>query len=105
MNHHLVFSPLVLNLRLTRRPDGRLGQSREMAFLIAVTVQLFIVPQILLAPGTLVWLLWLLNREECGAELVVSLLAIQRNAGLEGNLLSVCYIQECCCGCFGYDPA
>ena len=22
MNHHLVFSPLILNLRLTRRPDG-----------------------------------------------------------------------------------
>ena len=66
MNHHLVFSPLVLNLRLTRRPDGRLGQSREMAFLIAVTVQLFIVPQILLAPVTLVRLLWSLNREELG---------------------------------------
>ena len=77
MNHHQVFSPLVLNLRLTRRPDGRLGQSREMAFLIAVTVQLFIVPQILLAPVTLVWLLWLLNREECGAEPVVSLLATE----------------------------
>ena len=86
MNHHLVFSPLVLNLRLTRRPDGRLGQSREMAFLIAVTVQLFIVPQILPAPVTLLRLLWLLNREECGAELVV----LQRNAGFGGHLLSVC---------------
>ncbi len=76
-NHHLVFSPLVLNLRLTRKPDGRLGQSREMAFLIAVTVQLFIVPQILLAPGTLVRLLWLLVGAECGAEPVVSLLATE----------------------------
>ena len=77
MNNHLVFSPLVLNLRLTRRPDGRLGQSREMAFLIAVTVQLFIVSQILLASETLVWLLWLLTREECVAEPVVSLLATE----------------------------